>query len=202
MLEVSGAKPLAGLTDTGIAMLAGLSLFAIPTNWHRREFIMSWSDAEKLPLGTLLLFGGGLTLAATVSATGADRFIGAQLVGLGDVPTWLAFVAVITGVAFLTELTSNTATTTTLVPVLAAAAVTLGLEPIPIIIVTALAASCAFMMPVATPPNAIVFSSGRVSIPEMAQAGFVINIVAIVVVALAALFWMPYMIGAGLGGGS
>ena len=100
---------------------------------------------------------------------------------------------------FLTELTSNTATTTTLVPVLAAAAITLGLEPITIIIVTALAASCAFMMPVATPPNAIVFSPRRLSIPEMAQVGFVINILAIGVVALAALVWVPYMIGAGPG---
>jgi len=96
-------------------------------------------------------------------------------------------------------LTSNTATTTTLVPVLAAAAITLGLEPITIIIVMALAASCAFMMPVATPPNAIVFSPRRLSIPEMAQVGFVINILAIGVVALAALVWVPYMIGAGPG---
>jgi solute carrier family 13 (sodium-dependent dicarboxylate transporter), member 2/3/5 len=198
-LEVRGLRPLADLTDTGIAMFAGLSLFVIPTDWRRREFVMSWSDAEKLPLGTLLLFGGGLTLAATVSATGADRFIGAQLVGLRGVPIWLAFTAVIAGVVFLTELTSNTATTATLVPVLAAAAVSLGLEPFAIIIVTAFAASCAFMMPVATPPNAIVFSSGRISIPEMARAGFVINIVAIVVVAIAALVWVPALLGPGLG---
>ena len=183
-VAIMGLRPLAGLTDTGIAMCAGLSLFMIPVNWRQREFLMSWSDAETLPLGTLLLFGGGLTLAATVTSTGADRFIGAQLIGLSGVPTWVLIAAVVTGVVFLTEMTSNTATTTTLIPVLAAAAVVFGLDPFALIIVTALAASCAFMMPVATPPNAIVFSSGRVSIPEMAGAGFVINIVAIIVISL------------------
>ncbi len=197
-MDMAGLRPLAGLTDTGIAMCAGLSLFAIPVNWRQREFVMSWSDAEKLPFGTLLLFGGGLTLAAAVTSTGADRFIGAQLIGLGGIPTWLLFAAIVTGVVFLTELTSNTATTTTLVPVLAAAAAVLGLEPVPIIVVTALAASCAFMMPVATPPNAIVFSSGRVSIPEMARAGVVINIVAAGVITVAALVWVPLTVSGGM----
>ena len=134
---------------------------------------------------------------AKVAKADADRFIGAQLIGFGGVPTWLLFGAVITGVVFLTEMTSNTATTTTLIPVLAAAAVALGLDPFALIIVTALAASCAFMMPVATPPNAIVFSSGRVSIPEMARAGLVINIVAIIVITLGALLWVPHTVTVG-----
>ena len=197
-LEVSGLCPLGGLTDTGIAMGAGLSLFAIPVDWRQREFVMSWPDAETLPLGTLLLFGGGLSLAAAITATGADRFIGAQLIGLSGLPTWALIAALVAGVVFLTELTSNTATTTTLVPVLAASAMVLGLEPLAIIIVTALAASCAFMMPVATPPNALVFSSGRVSIPEMARAGLVINLLAIVVIVVAALVWVPRIVTCGV----
>lgn len=190
-LAVGELTPFAALTDTGIAMLAGLSLFALPSGGGAGERLMSWRDAESLPIGTLLLFGGGLTLAATIASTGADRFIGAQLAGLAGLPAPLLFALVVATVVFLTELTSNTATTATLAPVLAAAAPLLMLDAGVLVVAVALAASCAFMMPVATPPNAIVFSTGRVSVRDMARAGFVLNLLAIALVTAAGLAWLP-----------
>jgi sodium-dependent dicarboxylate transporter 2/3/5 len=200
-LEINGVLLFAGLTDTGIAVLAGLALFVIPAGGTgpSGERLMTWQDAERLPFGTLILFGGGLALAGTVSATAADQFIGAQLAALQGIPIWLAVLAVVSAVVFLTELTSNTATTTTLVPILAAAAVALHLDPFSLIIVTALAASCAFMMPVATPPNAIIFASDRVPVAAMARAGLLINVIAIVVITAVALYWIPRVTPVGLG---
>ncbi len=197
-LEIGGLVPFAHLTDTGIALLAGLALFVLPADADG-ERLMDWEDAERLPFGTLLLFGGGLALAATVTASGADRFIGAQLAGLAGTPPWLVLCIVIAAVVFLTELTSNTATTTTLVPILAAGAVVLGLAPTSLIVVTALSASCAFMMPVATPPNAIVFSSGRVPVAVMARSGLLVNLLAIAVITVLALTWIPWVTGNGTG---
>lgn len=193
-LALGGLTPFAALTDTGIAMLAGLSLFALPSGGEAGERLMSWRDAESLPIGTLLLFGGGLTLAATIASTGADRFIGAQLAGLAGLPAPVLFALVVATVVFLTELTSNTATTATLAPVLAAAAPLLMLDAGVLVVAVALAASCAFMMPVATPPNAIVFSTGRVSVRDMARAGFVLNLLAIALVTAAGLAWLPLVL--------
>lgn len=189
-VEIAGARPLAALTDTGVAMLAALSLFVLPAG-DGRSRLLTWGDTASLPYGTLILFGGGLALAGAVSASGADRFLGAQLAGLDELsPLWVV-VAIVASVVFLTELTSNIATTTTLAPVLAAAALALGLDLEAVVVVTALAASCAFMMPVATPPNAIVFASGRIPVAVMARAGLTINLVAIVVIALVAHYWLP-----------
>ncbi|MEQ8496037.1 MAG: DASS family sodium-coupled anion symporter [Gammaproteobacteria bacterium] len=192
--EIGGMRPFAALSDTGVAMLAGLALFVVPDGAGRGARLMQWEDAERLPMGTLILFGGGLALAATISATGADRFIGAQLVALRGVPAWCVMLAVVAGVVFLTELTSNIATTTTLAPILAAAALASGLDVVGIVVVTALAASAAFMLPVATPPNAIVFGSGRVSVTDMARAGFLVNLLAITLVTLLAVWWMPQVL--------
>jgi len=129
----------------------------------------------------LLLFGGGLSLAAAAGATGLSEWIGAGMSGWSGLSTVVLLLAVVTVVVFLTEVTSNTATTATLLPVLAAAAIALGENPLLLCIPAALAASCAFMLPPATPPNAIVFGSGQVSIPQMARAGVYVNIVAIIV---------------------
>jgi len=183
--EIAGAQPFAALSDTGIAM---------PVSLSAGERLMSWRDAEKLPIGTLLLFGGGLALAGTISATAADQFIGAQLAALHGVPTWCVMLAVVAGVVFLTELTSNIATTTTLAPILAAAAIGSGFDVVGIVVVTALAASAAFMLPVATPPNAIVFGSGRIGVPEMARAGLLVNLLAIALVTSLAVWWMPHVL--------
>jgi len=191
-LEIAGMKPFGALSDTGIAMLAGLALFVLPDGSGER--LMNWRDAERLPIGTLLLFGGGLALAGTISATAADQFIGAQLAALHGVPAWCVMLVVIAGVVFLTELTSNIATTTTLAPILAAAAIGSGFDVVGIVVVTALAASAAFMLPVATPPNAIVFGSGRIAVPEMARAGLLVNLLAIALVTSLAVWWMPHVL--------
>lgn len=174
-------EPLEGLTDPGIAMLAGLLLFLLPAGGDRGP-LLDWETVKKLPWGVLILFGGGLSLAAAVRANGVAEFLGAQVTALSGAPPLVLVVAVATGVIFLTEMTSNTATTATLVPVLAGIAGGLGHHPLYLIIPAALAASCAFMMPVATPPNAIIFASGQVTIPQMCRAGIWLNLVGIVLI--------------------
>ncbi len=181
-----------GVSDPGIAIIAAMLLFVIPVDLKKGTFTMNWSTATKLPWGILILFGGGLSLAAAVKVNGVAQFIGSTvptLQGLAETQglrTLLLIVLVTTGVIFLTELTSNTATTTTLLPILAAIAVGLGLHPYLLIVPAAIAASCAFMMPVATPPNAIVFGSGYITIPQMCKAGLWLNLIGIVLVTLLA----------------
>jgi sodium-dependent dicarboxylate transporter 2/3/5 len=177
-----GWHPFAGLSDAGIAILAAMALFVIPG--APRTFTMNWQTAAKLPWGILILFGGGLSLAAAVQANGVAEFLGAQATFLRGMPAIVLVLAVTTGVIFLTELTSNTATTATMVPILAGLAPGLGLGPEMLIIPATIAASCAFMMPVATPPNAIVFGSGLITIPQMARAGFWLNIIGVAIVTL------------------
>jgi len=174
--------PLAGLTDSGIAIIAALTLFVTPVSLAKREFLMDWPTAVRLPWGLLILFGGGLSLAATLDRSGFSAFLGSQATFLSPLPMLLIVTLVTAMVIFLTELTSNTATTATLVPVLYAVAVGLGINPFLLIVPAGIAASCAFMLPVATPPNAIVFGSGLVSIPQMSRAGFWLNLVAILLI--------------------
>jgi len=174
-------RPFAGLSDAGIAILAALALFIIPAG-PRLTFTMDWPTAVKLPWGILILFGGGLSLAAAVQANQVAEFLGAQASVLQGFPSIILVLAVTTGVIFLTELTSNTATTATLVPILAGLAIGLAVAPEMLIIPATIAASCAFMMPVATPPNAIVFGSGYITIPQMARAGLWLNLIGVVVV--------------------
>jgi sodium-dependent dicarboxylate transporter 2/3/5 len=174
--------PLAGLSDGGIAMLAALALFVIPAETRPPTFTLDWPTAVKLPWGVLILFGGGLSLAAAVQANGVAEFFGAQATALGGLPPIFFVLAVTSAVIFLTELTSNTATTATLLPVLAGLAPGIGMHPDYLIFPATIAASCAFMMPVGTPPNAIVFGSGYVTIPEMCKAGLWLNLVGIVII--------------------
>ncbi|NNL66673.1 MAG: DASS family sodium-coupled anion symporter [Myxococcales bacterium] len=181
-LSIAGVRPFAGLTDAGIAMLAALSLFVWPVDWRARTFALDWESAVRLPWGVLLLFGGGLSLAAAIQANGVGELLASRIGALAGLPSLVIVLAVTTGVVFLTELTSNTATTATLVPILAALAPGLGLDPLLLIVPAALAASCAFMLPVATPPNAVVFGSGWVGIPEMSRAGFWLNWIGVVLI--------------------
>jgi len=178
-IELAGARPLAGLSDTGIAMLAAMALFVIPVDLRERTFAMNWRTAERLPWGVLILFGGGLSLAAAVQRHGVAEFLGAQAHGLVAWPELLVVALVALGTIFLTELTSNTATAATLVPILAAVAPGLGIEPMRLVLPATLAASCAFMLPVATPPNAIVFASGRLELRQMARAGLWLNLLSV-----------------------
>lgn len=174
------------LTDPGVAILAAVLLFALPVDIKRNQFALDWETAKRLPWDVLILVGGGLSLARAVSATGLDAWIGQQAHSLGAWPTVAIVGAIVAVVIFLTELTSNTATATTFVPILGGVAVGLGLAPTALAIPAAIAASCAFMMPVATPPNAIVFGSGRVRIGQMMTAGVVLNLVGIAFITLSA----------------
>ena len=172
------------ISDATIAILGALLLFAIPINLKQRIFVMDWSEAAKLPWGVLLLFGGGLSLAQGFQTSGLVDWIVSQTRRIDTWPTIAVIIAIIVTVIFLTELTSNTATTAMLMPVLSGIAIGLEQSPLILIAPAALAASCAFMLPVATPPNAIIFASGQVTIPQMARCGFGLNIIGIFLVTL------------------
>lgn len=181
-VAIAGVTPFAGLSDAGIAILSSVVLFVIPVDVKARVFAIDWDTARKLPWGILVLFGGGLSLAAALSKTGVGNLMGAGVAGLSGVPPLVVVFIVVAMIIFLTELTSNTATTAALVPILASVAPGFGMQPYLLIIPAAIAASCAFMMPVATPPNAIVFGSGFVTIPQMSRAGIWLNLIGIVLV--------------------
>jgi len=179
-----------GLTDPGIAMLCGLTLFLTPSGSGQDYNLLEWKDAEKgVPWGILLLFGGGLSLAAAAQSTGLAAWIGNLMpVGLSIVFLVVIFTALI---IFLTELTSNLATTATFLPIVAVIATQFGFNPLLLTASIAIAASCAFMLPVATPPNAIVFGSELIKVPQMMRAGIAINIIAIIIVSLAGIYLVP-----------
>ncbi len=168
------------LDDTIIALLAALILFAVPISRSKGEFALDWEAARNVPWGVLLLFGGGLALAGGFKGTGLAEWIGNAVAGV-EVSTLVLILLVTVAIVYLTEITSNTASTATFLPILAAVAVGLGLDPIILCVPVALGASMAFMMPVATPPNAIVFSYERMQLRDMVRAGFLLNLVAIAV---------------------
>ncbi len=183
---LSGLQGLGWLDDTSVAIFAGLLLFLIPAGQDGARALLSWSDTTRLPWGTLLLFGGGLSLAAAISDSGLATWIGATLQHAAGWPMLLLVALVTTIVVFLTELTSNTATAAAFLPILGVLAVEARLDPLLLMASAALSSSAAFMLPVATPPNAIVHGSGRVSIPQMVRAGFLLNLATIVTVTLLA----------------
>ncbi len=226
----SGAMPLAGLSDAGIAIIAAVAMFALPVNRsrglkpartsdppsrrlqpartperadlpepHHPTSLLSWEDAAKLPWGILILFGGGLSLASAVKTTGVAEYLGQCLSGLHALPVPLLLLMIISIVVFLTELTSNTATTATFLPILGALAIGLGISPALLVVPTAMAASCAFMMPVATPPNAIVFGSGEITIPQMCKAGLWLNLIGIALIMLLMYTVIIHVLGIDVG---
>ena len=182
------------VTDSTIAMTAAAVLFVLPVSWGRGVFALDWDTAWKIPWGVLVLFGGGLSLARAMDQSGLAAWIGSVVGALDAVPTIVIIAFVATLIVFLTELTSNVATTSMAMPVMAGAAMGLGMQPMVIMTVAALAASMAFMLPVATPPNAIVFGSGYLTIPQMSKAGFVLNLCAIVLVTVAGSVLVPMML--------
>ena len=181
-------QPLYQLSDPGIAMLAAMLLFVIPVDFKKRLFVLDWETAKKLPWGIFILFGGGLTLAKAIKTNGVAEFIAAQALLLPDMPEFIYVLIICAGVIFLTELTSNTATTATLVPILSGIAIGVGIHPYLLIFPATLAASFAFMMPIATPPNAIVFGSGHITIAEMCKAGFWLNILGVITISAFTFF--------------
>jgi sodium-dependent dicarboxylate transporter 2/3/5 len=192
---IAGIKPFAGLSDAVIAMLAAMALFLIPVDRAKGIRAMDWETAVKLPWGVLMLFGGGLTLAASIEANGVSEFIGNSSRGLAGLHPLLLLLAIATMTVFLSELTSNTAQVATMVPVLAAMAPVLGMNPYVLIIACTLAASSAYMMPVGTPPNAIVFGTGLVRMPQMMKAGFWLNLAGILVITALAWFFITPLLG-------
>jgi sodium-dependent dicarboxylate transporter 2/3/5 len=190
---LSSQFPALQLSDTTIAIVGALSLFFIPNGVRKNGFILTWEYAERLPWGVLLLFGGGLSLAAAVAGSGLAEWIGSELSGLQGWPVFLLVLTVTVLIIFLTELTSNIATAATFLPVVAALAVSLGQNPLLLAIPAMLAASCAFMLPVATPPNAIVFGSGYLTIPQMVRAGIWLNLIGVVVI-LAAVYLLTNVV--------
>lgn len=191
LVEITG---LTALTDAGIAMMAATAAFIIPSE-RGGQPLMRWEDTRKLPWDVLILFGGGLALASGMTATGLTGWLGEQLAPLGTINIALLVLASAALVIFLTELTSNLATTATILPVMAAIAIETGQDPLIFVVPVTLAASCAFMLPVATPPNAIVFSSGQVSIPRMMRAGLVLNLIGVGVLSVIALKLVPLVFG-------
>ncbi len=165
------------LNDTTIAMAGGISLFLLPARRGSPEKILSWTQAQKIPWDVLLLIGGGLSLAAAIQKNGVAEWIGGFAAGIGWLPpAGLVFLVALL-ILWLTEITSNSATTSTFLPIAAAMAMALGQPPVSLAAAVALASSCAFMLPVATPPNAIVFGSGRVPLHEMMRTGVWLNMI-------------------------
>ncbi|MAQ75636.1 MAG: anion transporter [Aquimarina sp.] len=181
---------LPGINDTIIAIIGVILLFLIPSG-KGKTGIISWKTAEGIPWGILLLFGGGLALAEGFKSSGLAEWIGNQLVLFNTFPVILMLLGIIAVVNFLTEITSNVATAAMLMPVLAALALSIDVHPYLLMIGATIAASCAFMLPVATPPNAVVFGSGMITIKEMVKAGLLMNLISIAVATLIVYFILP-----------
>ena len=179
-----------GLTDAGIAIIAAILIFMTPSATKKGD-LLKWEKSKDLPWGLLILFGGGLSLAAQISSSGLGIWIGESLIVLSTIPPILLILAVATLIIFLTEITSNVTTTTTFLPVFGGVAIAIGILPVSLTIPVCLAASCAFMLPVATPPNAIVYGSNKFNIATMMRAGIALNIIGILVVTLFSYFLAP-----------
>ncbi len=183
------------LDDTIIAVAAGLVLFVIPTSHGKNRALLTWEEAVKLPWGILLLFGGGLALAEAFKSSGLAVWIGSQLSLLDGVMLILVLLILITSINFLTEITSNLATTAMILPILAPLSVVIDVHPYMLMVGATLAASCAFMLPVATPPNAVVFGSGYLKMYDMVRAGVWLNIISIIILTVMIYFVLPYLWG-------
>ncbi len=182
---------LESLSDAGIAVFGAVLMLVFPAGDGKGSRVLSWEDAEAIPWGMLLLFGGGLSLAACMSSSDLSSWLGMKLEFLQDAPTWLIVTIVITVMIFLTELTSNVATTSTLMPILKTLALSAGVPFAALAGPAAVAASCAFMLPVATAPNAIAFASGRLTVGQMMRAGFRLNLAGVVILSLIGIFLAP-----------
>lgn len=175
---------LKNLSDAGIALISALAFFLIPSQ-NKSSELLTWEQANKLPWGLLILFGGGLSLAAAIVDSGLALWIGRNLGFLDSFATLLVIIFIALVIVLLTEITSNTATTITFLPIVSALGILIGLSPEILSYVVVFAASCAFMLPVATPPNAVIFGSGRITIKQMIRAGILMNILGVLVISLA-----------------
>jgi sodium-dependent dicarboxylate transporter 2/3/5 len=180
------------LDDTIIAILTAVVLFVLPTK-EKGKKLMEWNDAVQLPWGVLLLFGGGIAIAEAFDTSGLAGWIAVHLGSLAGIHLFILLLALVTCVNFLTEITSNLATASVLLPVLTPLALAMNVHPYALMVACTVAASCAFMLPVATPPNAIVFGSGYLKIGDMMKAGIWMNIISIALLTLAVYFLLPLL---------
>jgi len=188
------SKILPEIDDMIIAIIGALILFLIPSK-ARKDALINWREAVKLPWGVLMLYGGGLAIAAAFQSSGLATWIGSQMIVIEGLSVFLMILIIVTLVNFLTELTSNLATTAMLLPILASMAVALDVNPFLFMVSAAMAASCAFMLPVATPPNAVVFGSGKLEIKDMVRTGIWMNLISIAMVSTVIYFVLPYLWG-------
>jgi sodium-dependent dicarboxylate transporter 2/3/5 len=172
------------VNDSTVAIFAAVLLFVIPVSLKKGQFLLDWDHARRIPWGILILFGGGIALAGGFEVTGLAMWVGSKLELFIHMPTILLILCVCLMLTFLTEVTSNTAISTIFMPILAATAVATKLHPLLLMVPAAMSASCAFMLPVATPPNAIVFASGNVTVPQMARTGFAMNLLGAILITL------------------
>jgi sodium-dependent dicarboxylate transporter 2/3/5 len=180
------------IDDTIIAITGALLLFLIPSK-DKSQALLTWEDAVKLPWGILILFGGGMALATAFESSGLAIWIGSQLASLEGISLFILLLVIIAAVNFLTEITSNLATTAMLLPILVSVAAILNINPYYLLVSATVAASCAFMLPVATPPNAVVFGSGYLSIKDMVQKGIWMNLISIFILTLFVYFALPWL---------
>ena len=185
---------LPNLDDTIIAITFGLLLFVIPSKKEKKT-LLNWKDTIQLPWGIIILFGGGMAIAKAFESSGLAIWLGELMNAFGGLPLFVMIFLLITAVNFLTEITSNLATTAMLLPVLAPLALDAGVHPFGLMVGAAVAASCAFMLPVATPPNAVVFGSGFLKIPDMVSRGIVMNLFSIILISLMIFFFLPILWG-------
>lgn len=193
------SKLIPQIDDTIIVLIGVVLLLLLPSS-HSHTRILDWRTAEKIPWGVLLLFGGGLALAEGFKETGLAEYLGQKFTLIEGVGYFLLLLIIITAVNFLTEVTSNVATASMLLPILASVAIKLDLHPFGLMVGATLAASCAFMLPVATPPNAVVFGSGYLQMKDMVKAGLWLNILSILIISLMVYFILPWLWGIELKG--
>ena len=184
--------------EAGVALLAAGLLFVAPVSWRKRRFALTWADGQRVNWGVLLLFGGGLSLGTLGEATGIAKWAGEGVVsaGLATSPEGFMLVSVVAAIV-VSEFASNTAAATLLVPIVIAAAKQAGFDPVPPALAAGLAATCGFVFPVSTPPNAIVFGTGRVPLTRMIRAGALLDVACIVVVWTGVLLLRPWLPRAG-----
>ncbi len=182
------------LSDAGIAVLAALTLFSVPVHPRRSVFALDWSDTARLPWGVLLLVGGGLSLGAAVESSGLSAWVAGALQPLSALPPWVAATAIGAAVMVISHVTSNTATAATFLPLAGSFAILAGVDAAMVTAPVALAAGCAFMMPVATPPNAIVFATGQMTVMDMVRAGALLNLLALALLAAMTATLIPLVL--------
>ena len=185
--------PALKLSDAGISMLAAFALFAIPFKFNKGEFTLEWKDTQKLPWGILLLFGGGLALASGLSQVGIIDMIGKTIAENRTLSILSVASILITVMLFMTELMSNVALVAIFAPVISGIALGMDTAMLHFLIPVTMASSCAFMLPMATPPNAIVFASGHIKVAEMAKVGFILNILSVLILIGVAYYFVPFL---------